>query len=287
MVKIQLELDRLTSMLASYHILCAPTSINKQYNPAVFSNLIVTPEERGHYLTYLLSKGVTLDRTDSVRTSFFFPESRTLDDFFETYGKEVPDEVKNNLKSFETRFDSYLEKVRANVGPLIQSRSRESQEMIGTIYNLAQEFTGVSIERPEELEVRIVEGLAPSSRGSEVRNGRGYIVEQTRNFLSTGDSYLLTLIHEAVAHQTADDSRKYMQETFGGYVYDVEEGFAKLFSRKIAERILGREVNYGTEDGLQRLAYDTFNRNWGSLNGTNFGSWYDRCLTEIKNTCQK
>ena len=82
-------------------------------------------------------------------------------------------------------------------------------------------------------------------------------------------------------------SRKYLQETFGGYVYDVEEGFAKLFSRKIAERILGSEVNYGAQEGLQSLAYDTFDRNWSSLNGNDFGTWYKSCLTEIYDTCRK
>lgn len=283
MVNIKLELDRLTSMLVSYHILCAPTSMNRQYNPDVFDNLSVSPEERGHYLTFLLSKGVALNQTDSIRTSLFFPEARNLDDLFALYGNEVPNEIWNHLRAFEIRFNQYLEKVRARVDPLIQSRTKESEDVIDRIYDLAQEFTGISIERPSELEVRIVEGLSPSSRGGDVRDGRGYIVMQTSNFLNTaGVNYLLSLIHEAVAHQTVCGSRKHVRETFGEYIYDVEEGFAKLFSRKIAERILGREVNYAAEDGLQRTAYDTFNRNWSSLNGHNFTTWYKGCLTEIK-----
>lgn len=282
MININLKLDQLTSILMSYHILCAPTTFNRRYNPEIFNSLSVSSEERGNYLTYWISQGVTLDKTDSIRTGLFFPESEFLDDLFEQYGKEWPSEVKNDLRNFESRFNPYFEKVRVKVNPLIPSRKQEAQNFIDAIYDSAQEFTGVIIERPRELEIRVVEGFAPSSMGTEIKNGKAYIVGQTRNFLSEGEGYLISLIHESVAHQTVDDSRKLLEKIFGKYIYDVEEGFAKLFTKKIGEKILNRELRYGASGGLQSIAYDTFNQNWNSLSGNNFSLWYEKCLEETE-----
>ena len=287
MVEIKIELDNLTSMLVSYHILCAPTEINKRYNQDIFNNLQVTSEERGYYLSYLLSKGIQLDKTDCIRTTLFYPEYKSLDDFFANPKKEIPEKIRKDILAFKTRFLPYLEKIREKINPLVELRIEESNKFIDKIYDLAQELSSVNIERPKELEVRIVEGIAPSSMGTNIIDGKGYIIEQTRNFLSKENSYLLTLIHEAVAHQTANDSRKYLREKFGRHVYDIEEGFAKLFSKKIAEKILSWDAEYSTQEGIQTLAYNTFNKNWDSLKGNDFENWYQKCLTEIKDESQK
>ncbi len=287
MIKVKLELDKLTSMLVSHHILCIPTDMTRNCNQDVFDNLTVTPEEKEKYLNYILSRGIPLDKTDWFRLSLFSPADKNLDDFLKDDKKEIPEELKKNIISFQQRFEQYFEKVKAKVDPLIQSRTQYSEEMIDKVYESAKELSGVYIEKPKELEVRIVEGLSPSSMGVGGINGKKYIIEQAINFLSKGNWYLLSLIHEAVAHQTAKNSRKYLQEKFGGYVYDIEEGFAKLFTKKIAEKILNCEVIHPTRDGLENLSYDAFNKNWDSLNENNFENWYQKCLTEIKDTSQK
>lgn len=285
MTKIKLELDKLTSLLVSYHILCAPTELNKEYNPDIFKNLAVTPEERGLYLTNLLAKGVTLDRTDDVRFGLFLPEFHSLEDYLTS--DKIPEAIKDNLRAFEKRFDQYFGTVKQRVSPLIEKRKEEAESVIDKIYGAAEEITGIKIKRPSELEIRVVEGIAPSSRGSEIKDGKMYIIEQTRNFLdNSDDSYLITLIHEAVAHQTAEQGRQYYKELFGGYVYNIEEGFAKLFTRKVAEKVLGRDINYFASEGIETISYNTFEKNWDKLNN-NFNEWYKDCLTEIKYNLEK
>ena len=161
MTKIKLELDKLTSLLVSYHILCAPTELNKEYNPDIFKNLAVTPEERGLYLTNLLSKGITLDKTDAARYGLFLPEFKDLESYLSS--DKIPEKIKDNLRAFENRFDPYFETVKQKVSPLLEKRQEESESVIDKIYKTSQELTGVEIEKPSELEIRIVEGIAPSS----------------------------------------------------------------------------------------------------------------------------
>lgn len=282
MIKVKISLDKLTSLLACYHILCASTGRNMKHNPEVFENLNVSSKEKEDYRNWLLKIGIPLDKSDLLRTKLFFPESKTLDKYFDNSEEVIPDELKRNMKSFEKRFIPYLKKIKEKIGMFVKSRSRESNKLINKIYNLAQEFSGIEIERPKELEVRIVGGFSPSSRGTKVKDGKGYIVMQVCNFLSEGDSYLMTLIHESIAHKVAIAAREYYKELFGKFIYDIEEGFAKLFSRKIAENILGRAVNYHASKGIQEQSYKTFDKNWNLLDGKNFKSWYKNCLTEIK-----
>lgn len=284
MVNAKLELDRLTSLLAAHHILCAPTKRNREYNPDVFRNLRVPSEIAGSYVGYLLSKGVTLDETDSVRPKLFFPDVKDLEGYLNSHGKDLPDSVKSNLSKFKWGFDRYFDIVRKDVDPLIEVREKEPKEVIDSVYDTAVEMTGVEIERPEVLEVRIVAGLAPHSIGSVVRDGKGYVAMQARNFLNMeGDSYLLSLIHEAVAHQVVMDLRQAHNKVFGRFVYDVEEGFAKLFTRKIAERVLGREVDYRSDMGTERAAYEVFERNWDRLKEKDFSEWYKDCVQDVFN----
>lgn len=291
MVGIKFKFDRLTSVLMSYHILCAPTDRNRKFNPNIFSGFekSITQQERKNYLSYLSSKGVSLNKTDSFRKSLFSPKSLDLKDYYlSPKGENLPCQVQINLQAFESRFSSYLDGVEEKVKPLIEDRGRMFKELINKIYDLAQEFTGVVIKRPEELEVRIVEGLAPSSMGDMI-DGKEYILLQSGNLLEpTGSSCLLSIIHEAVAHQTAYSSITAYTDIFREYyIYDIDEGFAKVFSKKIAERISGGFVNYKAWGGLEELAYNTFDRNWASLNKSNFNSWYKDCLIEIKKAQRK
>jgi hypothetical protein len=286
MVNVKLELDKLTSLLATYHILCAPTKRNMEYNPDVFSNLNVPFEIAGDYVGYLLSRGVRLDETDSVRPQLFFPDVKDLAGYLDSHGKDLPDNVKSNLREFELSFDRYFKVVKGKVEPLIEVREEESAEVIDSVYDAAVEMTGVDIERPEVLEVRVVEGLAPHSIGSVVKDKKGYVVMQTRNFMNMeGDSYLLSLIHEAVAHQAVMDLRQCHNKVFGRFVYQIEEGFAKLFTRKIAEKVLGREVDYRSQIGTERTAYEVCERNWDRLKERGFSEWYKDCVRGVFNEC--
>lgn len=283
MVSIQIKFDELTSMLHSYHILCAPTSLNRQYNPDVFKRLDVSPGERGRYLSYWISQGVTLDKMDSVRSQLFYPEAKSIHDIF----SDMPDcwasVIRHNLSGFQQKFTEYFKNLSDKLIPLMHARQVETEKVIDTIYNIAQEYTGVEIERPKDLEIRVVEGSAPSSQGTDVRNGKGYVMEQVRHFQNTSEnSYLHTLIHETVAHQTADACRHFDKDVFGKYVYAVEEGFAKLFTNKIAEKVVGRPSDYISHGGLEEVAYTTFENNWDSLNGKNFESWYKHCLAQVR-----
>ncbi|MBW2966704.1 hypothetical protein KY342_06395 [Candidatus Woesearchaeota archaeon] len=282
MVNIKLELDYLASLLVTYHTLNAPTKENKDNNSDIFKRLQVSPEERGHYLTYLLSQGVTLDKTDSIITNLFFPDVKDLEAYLSSYGKDLPNAVKNNLRAFESRFNKYFKTLKQYMEHLIKIKKKESKKIMDSIYDTADEIINSQIKRPAELEVRVVEGLAPIS--IETKDKKAYVIMQLRDFLSlTAEDYLITLIHESVAHKIVKDFKHYYKGILEGYAYQIEEGFAKLFTEKIGKKILNKSVDYSIQPGTENLAYKVFNRNWERLKEKNFADWYKYCLIDISN----
>ncbi len=282
MIKTKLKFDRLASLLACYHILCVPTYMNKTYNPDVFKNLSVSRKERKVYLANLRRIGVNMRRSDKFRLDLFCLESKNLKDYFKRHGDFVSEEVQKNYLAFEPKFNRYFERVNKEIDPLIKVRRKEAQKYINKIYDTAQKFTGVAIERAEEMHLRVLLGTAPSSRGSDIENGKGYILIQKRNFLNPSDIFLISMIHETVAHQTVTPYGKYFMEIFNRRtIYEIEEGFAKLFSVKIAENLLKHKVTYYI-DSSEKAAYNLFDKNWPSLTDKNFARWYKKCFQEIK-----
>ncbi len=280
MVKIILKLDKLTSLLVSYHILSAPSELSKKYNPEIFKNLKISPKEKRLYKKWLSTK-ISLEKSDSFKQYLFIPLAKNLNFCFSKLEIENKGLVKS-IKDFQKPFFKYLKIVGTKINSSISARNKESQRIINKVYNYAFKFSGVKIEIPKLIEVRIIEGISPMSVGTSVTNGVGYVAMQVSNLLSEGDSYLLSLIHETVAHKIARPSRDHFGKIFGRYIYDLEEGFAKLFSRKIAEEILNREVYYPAGKGVQEISYKIFEKNWKLLNGKNFDSWFGKCLSEIK-----
>lgn len=269
MTIINMELDELSSLLVSYHILCAPTELNKTYNPDVFQNFAVSSEQKERHSSFLKSKNISSENTDYFRRKLVFPERHSLDELF--LYQNIPEGIKTDLRTFETEFKPYMEKVKKELGPAIANKTREGNDVIDKIYDISEQLTGIKVEKPEKVNIRIVEGMAPSS-GFHPVNENIYIVMQKRNVLdTTNHAFLTSLIHESVGHQTAQSADSSVQ-------YTTEEVFVKLFTKKIAEQIVGAAVDYCTGRGIDKIKFDKFNENWSSLNSTNFRSWYKNCL---------
>lgn len=280
MIKVTIKPDYLTSLLVSYHILNAPTEMNKRFNSGVFENLQVSQEEREQYLSFLTTIGFDSKDTDEFRFSIFYPEVSTLDDFLSNIAKSTPQSVKDNLRAFDIRFRKYFNSVEEKIDPIIEQSKKEMEEAADSVYDIAESMTGIRLKRPKEIELRIVEGLSPSSF-ARVKSDKLCIIEQTRNFVHEGE-YMRTLIHEAVGHFPQFEFKHLYNEVFGEFIYEFEEGFAKFFTAKIAERIFNRAVDSYCSKGGEKLACSIFEKNWGSLTPGNFEGWYKNCLVEIK-----
>ena len=278
MIKVKIEFDYLSSLLSSYHILCAPTEMNKKYNQEIFKTFSVSIEEQERYLTFLQSLKVNLDDTDSVRWRLFFEGNKTLDELLNKNQKIiVSDKVQNNIKAFEKQFNPYFDTIKKSVEPFVPQKIKEIESSIENIYDTAYKFTGICIPRPWELIYRIVEGAEPQAKGSDITDGKGYVFAPPSDVVS---HKITTLIHECVGHQTVDHLRKNMEEIFGSHIYEYEEGFVKLFSREIAKVILKQYVNYGPSGELETLSFRTFEKNLYPQKGK-FNEWYISCLKEI------
>lgn len=282
MVEIEISPDRISSLIASYHILCAPSSRAMEYNPRLFNDLNVSQEEKKIYLDYFASKGVPSEDLDKIRLKLLPPRLDTLKDFFDFAGNKLPSNIANNLEKFESRFNPYFSGVMQSVEPFILVRKKQSEDLIYSIYGIAQKFSGVAIPQPDNLDIRIVEGISPSSQGSQLVDGKQYIIHQVRNLMSE-DFHMNTLVHETIGHHTVNPLRKKFASSFKDYCYSYEEGFVKLFTTKVMEGILNRPFPKVVPVGREELSYNSFSKNWDLLDGTNFESWYLKCLNEIGN----
>jgi hypothetical protein len=282
MIEVSLKPDKLTSLLVCYHILCAPTERNTNYNPDVFEKLnsSLTNQEKDDYLTFLSI--VAPNDTDGFRTQLFFPKYITLDEFLNgNEARNVSKEIRASIKEFEKSFNSYWENIEEEFNIIKECRLKLAKEHITQIYELQERLTGeTGIPRPSHLEIRIVEGLSPSSFGNKDHHPLHYTIEQKRNYLDEG-AFLRTIIHESNIHNIARLSANFHKQIFGRWIYEVEEGFVKTMTAKIYTQLTGNPIDYGGSKGTLEESGEIFNANWDRLNG-NFKPWYEDRLFEIK-----
>jgi spore germination protein YaaH len=82
---------------------------------------------------------------------------------------------------------------------------------------------------------------------------------------------------------------------FAGYVYEIDEGFAKLFTRKVVEKLLNKPVNYkpygnNSNKNLESISYNIFEREWTRLNPgykEGFNDWFKQVLKITKKEMYK
>jgi|GEM_PF-3764182 len=282
MIEVSLKPDKPTSLLVCYHILCAPTERNTKHNPDVFEKLdsSLTNQEKDDYLTFLSI--VAPNNTDRFRNHLFFPKYNTLDEFLNgTETRNIPKEIRESVKGFEKSFNSYWENVEKEINPLMEDRLKLVKKYITQIYELQEQLTGeTEIPRPDFLEIRIVEGLSPSSFGNKDHHPLHYIIQQKRNYLDEG-AFLRTIIHESNIHNIARLSANFHKQIFRRWIYEVEEGFVKTMTAKIYTQLTGNPTDYGGSKGTLEESGEIFNANWDRLNG-NFKPWYEDRLFEIK-----
>jgi len=277
MVEVDLILDRFNSEINCYHILCSPTELSRRYNPRVYANLSVTSQERDDYCVFLFDGKL---KPDQLRVNLATP-AKDLDSFCSLVGLYVPPEISANFAEFQARFGGYFEGVKRQFEPLMQERLGKTKELIERIYQLSKVETGVSVPIPERLEMRVVEGMSPSSYGRTF-NEVFYVFEQMRNYLDEV-GFFSTLVHECVGHQTASCGRRFHQEFFGGYMYNFEEGFVKVLTRRIIESLFGKSQG-GPSGPDQELAFKVFEESWPDLKKLGFLEWYKRGLIRIRDS---
>ncbi len=280
MINVRLGFDKLNSLLVSYHILCLPTKMNREYNPDLFMSFFASEEKKARYMDFLPYKKKNTD-PDSIVPDLILPRCKNLGHFFSMVDLEIPSSIKKDLRHFEKVSTPYFRDLATSLKPTIMQRAPKVANNIEEVYDTAQELTGISITRPKELDVYVVEGFAPQAMGSVVEKGFGFVVVSPLCLLKER-KFMDTIVHETVAHHTVDEARKIMRRVLGKYVYDVEEGFAKLFSSKVTEKMLGTKSRPCFYGSLERVSHDVFEKNWSSLRGNNFNDWYLGCLKEVK-----
>lgn len=280
-IKVKLKFDYLNSLLICYHILNRPTKNIEKNNPSVFKNLKTTILQKISYRRYLHHQKVSSDWSISLyRTKLFSPELKTINQFAEK--RKLSQRITKALLKFEPKFKIYFDSLKKELTPIIKMRKRETEKYIDSIYKNAVKITGVKIEIPKIIDIRVIEGMSPSSFGVSVGNTR-YIISQKNNIMNKNiNIYLLSLIHESISHEIAKQFRSYIIELFGKHIYEVEEGFAKIFALKVFNLILNCESNYYITPGLETKSANIYLKNWHKLTNKNFAKWYYNCLKEIK-----
>jgi hypothetical protein len=282
---VTIELDYLTSLLVSYHILCAPTEMNQKYNQEIFEELssVISEEESEEYIEFLESQNFPSEKTDRYRSWLFFPNYDELNGLLQNNQKHrFSKEIVDSIKQFEPNYKRYWNVVISKLAPTMEKKRKELKGHVSRIYNLAEQKTGETIEKEKDIEIRVVHGLSPSSFVT-TRKGKRYRVIQSQNYMedtTENNEYLLNFVHELVPHVVAQKYKHLHEEIFGKWIYKIEEGFVKLMTRKICEELIGELITKRYGGGLE-ASYNIFERNWNQLNG-NFGEWYKKCLLEIK-----
>jgi hypothetical protein len=286
---VNVELDYLTSLLVSYHILCAPTEMNQKYNSDIFEELggVITEREKEVYFSFLQEEGFSGSNSDMFRQKLFVPEYNTLDELFESNRLDmIPKKVKDRIRRFNPQFNAYWNQKLKDIEVVLEKRKKEFPRYIEKAYETSERLTGEKLDR-ENIKVRVIEGTAPNSFTRTIE-GDKYIAAQRRNIVREKDDYaLIALIHEAIPHMIGERYRMLHEEIFGEWTYRIEEGFAKLFSRKVAEEILGRKARaVKPSNRIERMSYDIFSEEWNRLDG-NFAEWYKINLYKINERLSK
>ncbi|MGV8162555.1 MAG: hypothetical protein ACP5N2_04460 [Candidatus Nanoarchaeia archaeon] len=288
-MNITIEPHDLLSLVISYHILCAPTEINTKRNQHLFKNLQVSQDEKETYTKLVLSQLPNVN-TDDFKPKFIscFNDAKDINDILKAFSDDALLPLfRKNIEEFEAKFKVYFEPIKGKIKLISPQRTQETNENIDTIYDAAMNLTGVEIERPKELYIKIVEGLRPSSLGSPAINGKGNIFTSPYNL--NKNWYWNILIHETIAHQTSICARLEHNELFGKYFYEADEGFAYAITQKVIESSsLGVNPNYTNRQDPIIQSYNIFMKNWDKLNNNkhnnNFIEWYRDCLLEFKQT---
>ncbi len=299
MIKINMLWDDLASMLVSYHVLCMPQELTSRFNPDVINKFRIPGSEAGEYSRYLKSQYSIKGGNDVLQHRYYLIDeavkSGNLEEFLAEHS--MPDSVKKNLRAFQGGFAGFLDDIKQSKAESFQ----KCRELMGTImqsiYTTAFEITSTKIPTPNELEVRVVKGLEPSSKGSEYKYcpGKQYVFMQSKH-LDESRLFITTLIHECVGHKSASPSRKFFREVFSKdlfrketsksayvhkeYIYEIEESFVKTFIKKVFERITWKEVPSRID--FEEKTYPEFGDRWQLLEHGHFKEWYRDCLAAIK-----
>jgi hypothetical protein len=283
MAEISVVPDFLTSTLVTYHILNAPTKISRRYSAHLYRLFEdgINPMERSEYLSFLASNGIDPGQFDEMRCRIFSPKMRDLADFSTGSPLPMPDAVMGSIIAFQERFMPYWSEVERDMLDLAPGKLKLMKNNFDRIYDLAlDEIPGERARRPERVEVRLVEGMSPSSHGSH-SGDMFYIVEQAYNFRSNEISFN-TFVHELIPHDIASKYRFVQEELFGRYDYELEEGFVKAMTNKIVGRILPSAKGELVSRFGQQGSYHLYLKNWPMLKRMQFPDWYRMCLKEIK-----
>ncbi|MGV8168476.1 MAG: hypothetical protein ACP5N3_00300 [Candidatus Nanoarchaeia archaeon] len=294
MTGVKLRLDETNSLAVTYHILCAPNVMSRKYNEDIYDNLKVSEPEREQYVNFLASLGYRKQDWFNTRPGTIVIGANGLEDYFskfdarlsQRYNSELPDEIKNSMRTFEQSYSEYFDKIKQAAEPIIKQRTEQLNETIDYVYLKAKKMTGIKLLVPDMVDIIIVDGLAPSSFGGGINNGTGYVVTQSRH-LKNYEDLLGSAVHELVGHQTASAGRQSIIDNFGRHIYFVEEGFVKLFSKKIVDQFLSTNTEGSSSRDLETEAYKIFEKNWKKLDGTNFSEWYFDCVQKIHKVQQK
>jgi hypothetical protein len=293
MIKVNIKLDYLTSLLVSFHILHAPTELNRRYNPEIFQRFEkdVDKKVKKKYIGFVsdqfkeLNIKVFEEKTDEFKRYLFFPEYDSLEAFLNGEGKKItPKWLVKPLHKFDIKFKQYWEEAKQELEGLVQERLKIVNKHIDKIYSLSEKFSHEKLYRPGEIEIRIVDGMSPSSFAAK-KDKINYILMQAKNFKDE-KAFLGTLIHITAPHHMAGRYRNLQKEVLGVFIFSVQEGFAKLFVDRVRDNILTEKSKPIKLFGLERT-YEVYEKNWNKLANMSFGEWYKMCLVEIKEKFKK
>ena len=282
MIKVKFKLDYLNSLLVSYYILCLSSKDYLDCNLKLYSNFKISKIQSIRYLDYIKSLGFVSNKEQSMyRLNLFSPELKTIKKYCKV--RKIPKAIENDLLSFEKQFKPYFLKLKNKLDPIIKLKKQNLSKLILTIYNSAINLTKKQIRVFKTIDIRVLEGISPSSFAKDY-NDIQFIIEQVRNLSISNKFFEMTLIHELICHQIVKEYRVYYNDLFGKHIYEMEEGFAKLFAKKVFEDVFKENVNmnYYFIPSSELSYYKIYDKNWDLLKTQDFKTWYLNCLKEIK-----
>jgi len=122
MVNVRLGFDKVNSLLVSYHILCLPTKMNREYNPDLFMSFFASEEKKARYLYFLPYQAAITD-PDSVVPDLIVPRCNNLGHFFSMVDLEIPSPIKKDLRHFEKVSTPYFRDLATSLKPTIMQRA--------------------------------------------------------------------------------------------------------------------------------------------------------------------
>lgn len=219
------------------------------------------------------------------RLNLFSPELKTIKTYCKI--KKVPKIIQTDFLLFEKQFKPYFVKLKPKLDSFIKFKNQNLSKLILTIYSSAIKLTKKQIRIFKTIDIRVLEGISPSSFAQELNNTQ-FVIEQVRNVI-TEKGFEMTLVHELVCHQMVKEYRIYYKELFGKHIYEIEEGFAKFFAKRVFEDIFKEKVIMKKYNIIpsELPYYKIYEQNWHLLKDQDFKTWYLNCLKEIKSICYR